>query len=184
GLVRGAAGGELAVTAGRRAQADRDFAGLAPRLQPLRKEMNGDGRRILLPLLAASALVLLIACGNVAALLLVRGLQRQQEYAVRSALGVGRVALFRQVAIESLMLALGGSALGMALAFGIVRVFKTIAGHAIPRLDAVATGWPILIFGIGSAAFAALLAGLLPALRAAGMDPMDVLKSAGPKSSA
>ena len=64
--------------------------------------MNRDGRRILLPLFGAAALVLLIACGNVAALLLVRGLQRQQEYAVRSALGVGRVALFRQVAIESL----------------------------------------------------------------------------------
>jgi putative ABC transport system permease protein len=175
---------ELGVLAARQAEADRDFAGLTPRLQPLRTEMNADGRRILLPLLGASALVLLIACGNAAALLLVRGLQRQQEYAVRSALGVGRVALFRQVAIESLMLALGGGAFGIALAFGFVRLFKTIGGHAIPRLDAVTTGSPMLIFGLATAVFAALLAGLLPALRAAGMDPMDVLKSAGPKSSA
>ena len=74
-------------------------------VQPLTAEMNRDGRRILLPLFGAAALVLLIACGNTAALLLVRGLQRQQEYAVRSALGVGRVALFRQVSIESLLLA-------------------------------------------------------------------------------
>ena len=59
--------------------------------EPLTAEMNRDGRRILLPLFGAAALVLLIACGNAAALLLVRGLQRQQEYAVRSALGVGRV---------------------------------------------------------------------------------------------
>jgi putative ABC transport system permease protein len=175
---------ELGVLAARQAERDRDFAGLTPRLQPLRTEMNGNGRRILLPLLGASVLVLLIACGNAAALLLVRGLQRQQEYAVRSALGVGRVALFRQVATESLMLALGGGAFGVALAFGFVRLFKTIGGHAIPRLDAVATGWPMLIFGLGTAVCAALLAGLLPALRAAGMDPMDVLKSAGPKSSA
>jgi putative ABC transport system permease protein len=175
---------ELGVLAARQVEADRDFAGLTPRLQPLGTEMNGDGRRILLPLLGAAALVLLIACGNAAALLLVRGLQRQQEYAVRSALGVGRVALFRQVATESLMLALGGGALGIALAFGVVRLFKTIGGHAIPRLDAVTTGWPMLIFGLGTAAFAALLAGLLPALRAVSLDPMDVLKSAGPKSSA
>src|SRR5262245_7406649 len=175
---------ELAVLAERQAQSDRDFAGLTPQLQPLRTEMNGDGRRILLPLLGASALVLLIACGNTAALLLVRGLQRQQEYAVRSALGVGRIALFRQVATESLMLALGGGTLGVLLAFAFVRLFKAIGGHAIPRLDAVTTGWPMLIFGLGTAALASLLAGLLPALRAAGLDPMDVLKSAGPKSSA
>jgi putative ABC transport system permease protein len=175
---------QLAALAARQAEADRDFAALTPRLQPLGTEMNADGRRILLPLLGASALVLLIACGNTAALLLVRGLQRQQEYAVRSALGVGRVALFRQVATESLILALGGGALGVALAFVFVRLFKTIGGHAIPRLDAVTTGWPMLIFGLGTATVAALFAGLLPAMRAAGLDPMAVLKSAGPKSSA
>ena len=83
--------------------------------------------------------MLLIACGNAAALLLVRGLQRQQEYAVRSALGISRAGLFRQVSTESLVLALLGGVVGMALAFGIVQVFKLIGGHAIPRLDAVTT---------------------------------------------
>src|SRR5439155_17587221 len=131
-----------------------------------------------------AALVLLIASGNVAALLLVRGLQRQDEYAVRSALGIGRVALFRQVATESLLLALVGSAFGIGLAFGIVRVFKLIGGHAIPRLDAVATGWPVLACGLGSAVVAALAAGGLPAVRATRLNTMDVLKSAGPMSSA
>src|SRR4029078_4359780 len=126
--------------------------------------MNQDGDRILWPLLGAAALVLLIACGNAAALLLVRGLQRQQEYAVRSALGVGRMALFRQVVVESLLLALGGGALGVGLAFGIVKLFKLIGGHSIPRLDAVATGWPVLAAGLGSAVLAAVLAGLFPAL--------------------
>ena len=81
---------ELAILAARQAQDDHDLDGRSPRLQPLTAEMNRDGRRILLPLFGAAALVLLIACGNTAALLLVRGLQRQQEYAVRTALGVGR----------------------------------------------------------------------------------------------
>ena len=134
--------------------------------------------------MGAAALVLLIACGNVAALLLVRGLQRQQEYAVRSALGMGRVALFRQVSTESLLLAVLGGTFGVGLAFGVVKLFKLIGGHAIPRLDAVTTGWPVLAWGLGSAILAAVLAGLFPALRASRLDPMEVLKSAGPKSSA
>ena len=94
------------------------FEGFAPQLEPVTDEMNRDGRRILLPLLGAAALVLLIACGNAAALLLVRGLQRQQEYAVRSAMGMGRIALLRQVLTESLLLALLGGAFGVGLAFG------------------------------------------------------------------
>jgi putative ABC transport system permease protein len=175
---------ELTIIAARQAQAEHDFEGIAPSVQSLTAELNRDGRRILLPLLGAAALVLFIACGNAAALLLVRGLQRQQEYAVRSALGVGRVALFRQVSTESLLLALLGGAFGAALAFGLVRVFKLIGGHAIPRLDAVTTGWPVLAWGLGSAVVAAVLAGLFPALRACRLDPIQALKSAGPNSSA
>jgi putative ABC transport system permease protein len=184
GATLDAAQAELAVITARQAQAERDFAGFTARTQSLTDEMNRDGRRILLPLLGAAALVLLIACGNVAALLLVRGLQRQQEYAVRCALGAGRVALFRQVSTESLLLALWGSAFGVGLALGVVKLFKLIGGHAIPRLDAVKTGWPVLACGLGVAVMAALLAGLLPALRAARLDPMIALKDAGPKSSA
>ena len=175
---------ELTVITGRQARADHDFEGVVPRLESLTGELNRDGQRILFPLLGAAALVLLIACGNVAALLLVRGLQRQQEYAIRSALGIGRVALFRQVSTESLLLAVLGGALGAIFAFGIVRLFKLIGGHAIPRLDGVTTGWPVLACGLASAVLAAVLAGLIPALRASRLDTMQVLKSAGPKSSA
>jgi putative ABC transport system permease protein len=175
---------ELATIAARQAQADHDFEGTTPKLQSLTSELNRDGDRILWPLLGAAALVLLIACGNTAALLLVRGLQRQPEYAVRSALGVGRIALFRQVVVESLLLAVGGGALGVGLAFGILKLFKLIGAHAIPRLDAVAAGWPVLAGGFGAAALAAVLAGLFPALRASRLDPICVLKSAGPNSSA
>lgn len=175
---------ELNVLNNREVQSERDFAGIVPRLRFLSEEFNHDGKRILLPLLGAAALVLFIACGNVAALLLVRGLQRQQEYAVRSALGVARSALFRQVATESLLLALLGGAFGVGLAFGVVKIFKVIAGHAIPRLDSVTTGWPVLACGLVSAIVASLLAGVMPALRASSLDPVRVLKSAGPKSSA
>jgi putative ABC transport system permease protein len=175
---------ELALVARRQAQADHDFEGTTPKLESLTSELNHDGDRILWPLLGSAVLVLLIACGNAAALLLVRGLQRQQEYAVRSALGVGRLALFRQVAVESLLLALGGGALGMGLAFGIVKVFKLIGADAIPRLDAVTAGWPVLAGGLSAAVLAAVLAGLVPALRASRLDPIHILKSAGPNSSA
>ena len=176
--------GELKVLAAREARTDHDFEGFTPEVHSLTSEMNRDGSRILLPLLGAAVLVLTIACGNAAALLLVRGLQRQQEYAVRSALGVGRIALFRQVATESLLLALLGGALGAGLAVAAVRVFKLIGGHAIPRLDSVTAGWPVLAFGLASAGLAAVLAGVFPALRASRLDPMHALKSAGPKSSA
>jgi putative ABC transport system permease protein len=175
---------ELRLTTARQAQSDHDFEGFTPRAQSLTAEMNLDGRRILLPLLGAAGLVLLIACGNVAALLLVRGLQRQQEYAVRTALGVDRSALFLQVVTESLLLAVAGGVLGVGLGFGVVRLFKVIGGHAIPRLDSVTTAWPVLACGFGAAILAAALAGIVPAFRASRMDPMQALKSAGPKSSA
>jgi putative ABC transport system permease protein len=184
GTTLNAAQSELAVITARQSQAEREFEGFTAQTQSLTAEMNRDGRRILLPLLGAAALVLLIACGNVAALLLVRGLQRQQEYAVRCALGAGRAALFRQVATESLLLALLGGGFGVGLGFGVVKLFKLIGGHAIPRLDAVTTGWPVLGCGLIAAVTAALLAGLLPALRASRLDPMHALKEAGPKSSA
>ena len=137
GVASEQAQAELRTITARQAQTDRDFEGFAPRVQPLADEMNRDGRRILLPLFGAAVLVLLIACGNTAALLLVRGLQRQQEYAMRTALGISRMALFGQASVESLLLALLGGACGIGLAFAIVRVFKAIGGHAIPRLDAV-----------------------------------------------
>lgn len=175
---------ELAVLAAREAQTEKKYEGFRPQLESLTDEMNRDGRRILLPLLGAAALVLLIACGNAAALLLVRGLQRQEEYAVRCAMGMGRVALLRQVLTESLLLAIFGGALGIGFAFGAVKLFKVIAGHAIPRLDGVTAGWAVLGWGLGGAVLAAFLAAAFPALRAFRLDPMEVLKNAGPRGTA
>ena len=168
---------ELEIIVDRQRQDEPALVGVGPRLQRLTDEMNRDGQRVLMPLLGAAALVLIIACGNAAAMLLVRGLQRQQEHGVRSTLGAGRAALFRQVTIESLILALAGSGLGTVLALVVVRVFKLIGGPAIPRLDAVDTGWPVLACGLSSALLAAFMAGTLPAIRAGGLDPVQALKS-------
>src|SRR6202453_5221110 len=175
---------ELAALTANEASTEKQFEGFSPQLEPLTDEMNQDGRRILLPLLGAAALVLLIACGNAAALLLVRGLQRQQEYAVRIAMGMGRIGLLRQVLMESLLLALLGGALGVGLAICAVSLFKAIAGHAVPRLDGVTAGWAVLGWGLGLAVLAAFFAGAIPALRAFRLNPMEVLKDAGPKGTA
>ena len=175
---------ELAVLAAREAGEQKKFDGFAPRLVSVTQEMNEDGRKILLPLLGAAVLVLLIGCGNAAALLLVRGLQRQQEYAVRNAMGMGRIALLRQVSTESLLLALLGGTCGVGLALGVVKLFKLISGHAVPRLDGVTAGWSVLAWGLGAALLASFFAGAFPALRAWRLDPMEVLKSAGPKGTA
>ncbi len=183
GVTRAGAQGELAVMSQREAQQERDYAGITPRVEALSTELNRDGNRILWPLLGAAALVLLIACGNTGSLMLVRGIQRQQEYSVRSALGIGRVALIWQASLENLVIALGGGALGIGIAFGLTNVLKAIGGHAIPRLDAVSTGWPILLCGFASALLSAALAGVVPVFRASRINAAEVLKSAGPKSS-
>jgi len=175
---------ELAALTANEASTEKKFEGFTPQLEPITDEMNRDGRRILLPLLGAAALVLLIACGNAAALLLVRGLQRQQEYAVRIAMGMGRIGLVRQVVTEGLLLALLGGALGVGLAIIAVDLFKVIAGHAVPRLDGVTAGWTVLGWGLGLAVLAAFFAGAFPAFRAFRLNPMEVLKDAGPKGTA
>jgi putative ABC transport system permease protein len=170
---------ELTLLAAREAQSEKEFEGFTPQLESVAEESNRDGRRILLPLLGAAALVLLIGCGNAAALMLVRGLQRQQEYAVRTALGMGRTALLRQVATESLLVALMGGACGVGLAFGVVRLFKLIAAHAVPRLDGVTAGWSLLGWGLGAAVLASVFAGVLPALRAVRLDPDGSIEERG-----
>jgi putative ABC transport system permease protein len=174
---------ELAQLTQRQVAEKPDFAGMTPNVESLSDYMNRGAGGILWPLFGAAGLVLLIACGNAAVLLLVRGMQRRHEYAVRSALGVKRVALFRQAASEGLVLALIGGGVGVLMGLAIVEVFKLIASHAVPRLDAVTIQWPVFAWSLGAAFLSAAVAGLFPALYAARTDPANALKNAGTKSS-
>jgi putative ABC transport system permease protein len=97
---------------------------------------------------------------------------------------MGRIGLIRQVLTESLLLAIVGGALGIGLAIFAVKLFKVIAQHAVPRLDEVTTGWAVLGWGLGLAVLAAFFAGAIPAMRASRLNPMEVLKDAGPKGTA
>ena len=160
------------------AQSDSALQGITAGVVPVQDVLNRDGRRLLVPLFGSVALVFFIACANVAGLLLTRGLQRHPEYAMRSALGAGRSRLFCQALTESLVLAIAGAALGVGLATGIVTLLKTIAGQAVPRVDAVHIGWPVFAFGLLAALVAAGVAGFLPAARASRPDRFQGLKGA------
>jgi putative ABC transport system permease protein len=177
GVTLAEAQAEIASMAARQARDERDFEGITPTLLRLEAQMNREGRRLLMPVAGAVALVFLIACGNAAGLLLARGLQRQHEYAVRAALGARPLQLCRPVLTESLLLALLGGLVGAGLAAGCIDALKLIAGAGIPRLDAVRLGWPVLAFCLGAAGVAGLFAGLLPAWRSLGRDPANELKA-------
>ena len=121
--------------------------------------------RALRMLMAAVALLLLIACLNVANLLLVRGLGRQREIALRTALGAGRGRLVRFVMLESLLLSTSGAGLGLLIAEGALRGLRTLDIHALPRLDEVSLDPRVLTFAVGAALITGLLCGLAPALQ-------------------
>jgi putative ABC transport system permease protein len=152
------------------ARANPEMQHLTAKVELVQEVLNRDGRALLIPLFGSVALVFFIACANVAGLLLARGLQRQQEYTMRAALGAGRARLFRQVITESLVVALVGALAGAGVAVGTIAALKAIGGSAIPRADMVTVGWPVLAFGVLAAVIAAGIAGLLPAARASFTD--------------
>ena len=134
-------------------------------VRPLKQHFVGDASRALWVLLAAAAIVMLIACANVANLFLVRTEGRQRELAVRRALGAGRRQLVRLQLAEALVIAALGGGLAVLVAAAIVPAFLGVAPDRIPRMDQVALGPETLGFALGAALLAALLCGLVPALR-------------------
>lgn len=141
--------------------------------------MVGDFRSLLWTLLGAVAFVLLISCTNVANLLLARGTGRTKELAIRAALGAGRGRLIRQMLTESLVLATLGGALGLGVAFGLLKVIVAVSPQSVPRLDQAHIDWRVLTFTFVVAFFCALIFGLLPAFRAAGPSLQGTLRESG-----
>jgi putative ABC transport system permease protein len=142
---------------------------------PLREHLVGAARPSLVLLGAGVGLVLLLACLNIANLLLARGADRAREIAVRAAIGAGRGRLVAQLLIESLVLALAGAVAGIALAFWAVDLVKAVAPGEIPRFETVTVNLRVLGFGVALAVGTALVFGLAPALRLSRPDVREVL---------
>jgi predicted permease len=140
-------------------------ARLGPKIQPLRQVVVGDVGKLLWVLMGSIGVVLLIACANVANLLLVRAEGRHQELAVRAALGASRWRIVRDFMLESVVLGACGSALGLALAFGALRLLIAIAPQGLPRLQDIGIDWMVLSFTVGVSLLCSLLFGSIPALR-------------------
>ncbi len=163
----------------RRVDAISRTAGQYIRLEPMKQHLVSEVRPAILALLGAVVFLLLIACANVANLMLVRGSLRERELAVRAALGGSWWRLVRQTLAEALVISAVGTALGLGLAWLGIHELLVIAPANLPRLEAIridpwALGFSIFV-GIGAAA----LFGIVPAVRAARPDVMSILRSAG-----
>ena len=145
----------------------------------LQNQVVGDVRRALLVLLGSVSLVLLIACANVANLLLARAAGREKEVAIRTALGAGWQRLARQLLTESMLLALLGGAAGLLVARASLLVVRTMNPGNIPRLEEIGINGSVLAFTFGISLATGILFGLAPAWRAIKLDPNSSLKVGG-----
>jgi putative ABC transport system permease protein len=147
--------------------------------RPLHEVEVGRARKLLLVLLGAVGFVLLIACANVANLMLARAERRHREFALRAALGAGLGRLVRQMLTESVLLAALGGAAGLALAYVGLNVLMSGVGTTLPRASAVGIDIPVLVFTLGMSFVAGTLVGVIPALQLGRTDLHASLKEGG-----
>lgn len=147
------------------------------RLEPLLAALVGNTRKGLLVLLGAVGFVLLIVCVNVANLTLVRATHRRRELAIRTALGAGKRHLAGQSLVESAMLAMSGTLLGLLMALWIMDLLIALLRVQLPRLEGVALDRHVLAFAVGLCLLTTILFGMLPALCAAGVSPQEAIQS-------
>jgi predicted permease len=143
-------------------------AKIGPNVRPLKQDVVGDVGKVLWVLMGSIGMVLLIACANVANLLLVRMEGRRQELALRSAFGASWGRIAGELLLESVILGFLGSTLGLALAFGALRVLVAIAPAGLPRISEVGINGPVLLFTLLVSLLASLLFGCVPILKYAG----------------
>ena len=148
------------------------------RVVRLRDQMVGSTKATLWMFLGATAFVLLIACANVASLLLVRATRRASEFAVRASLGAGRTRLVRQLLTESVVFSFAGGLLGLLLAAWTTRAFVLVAPPSIPRLDEVSIDVRVAVFAVVVSIATAVVFGLAPARQASNVDVNSTLKGA------
>ena len=158
--------------------------GLSVRLVRLRDHVLGSARRVLFLLFACTALVLLVACGNVANLLLARATTRQKEVAIRLALGAARLRILRQFLAESAMMALPAGAIGVGLAYGGLALLRPLMPAGVPFAQDATVDRTVLLFTLIVASLTALITGIIPALRVSSANPGDALKLEGRSSTA
>jgi predicted permease len=154
-------------------------AGIAPLLKPLKQEVVGDVGGVLWVLMGTIGMVLLIACANVANLLLVRADGRRQELAIRAALGAGWSQIAKELMTESIILGLAGGAAGLALASGGLQLLVAMAPAHLPRLSEISIDGGVLLFTLGVSLLAGLLFGVIPVFKYAGTQLGTALRGGG-----
>ena len=154
-------------------------AHISPSLRPLKKDVIGDVDKVLWVLMGSIAMVLLVACANVANLLLVRVEGRRQELAIRSALGAPWKRIAGELLFESLAIGVAGSAIGLGLAYFALRALVASAPTGLPRIHEIGIDIPVLLFTLGLALFTSLLIGAIPVLKYAGVKATTGLREGG-----